>query len=831
MFGTLRGAKGNAQHLHNVLDIFRVFLNTDNALVFANAALDCILCLLTHVRCTDIGSMEEIEDSKTHIGVEALKYLETCASILANMYNMPKCPVFNYAHRIQEESIPQTVDPTIPTIVQNAQYFETASDEVEQSYKLLATSSEVSTNISDMDNPSGILRVWFLMLEGLASATIICPKSLQPEALETLFKLLRNLMNIPGPQFGLYCINHLLLPMMQNWLRQTSRVHRGWDNVAVNFKQCCGMASDLIVEYLHRLQDTGEEHIEVDATANRLKCTVIRRPVDNLKFGQIRRQTMQFEPENNQRFHQVISTNHGYENFINLALKQLLLVLTECTTQSHESIARLGVSCIRHVLLASGLFLTPAQWEIACVALHRACDVTLGPLRQLSMAFHEHSNSFYGDTAIVKVAARKDCTLEDNIRLSAVARQVLLLENQRDCKSSSADWNANSFLDDRSYVFLLYPVELASTLNPELYTLRVSYRNFVVSLLAHQMLQQAIASIILHGSTNMPILDNVLIENCAGNILTSYKDKLNPKHMELLLKCLALSYKRALDFDSKPGLKFLLQKVSNMEHSANLYKQSNAAWIVKMVTLIELCVSGIAKYNLHVSDIKYILESCNTDVSQKLKYECFIGYLLDLKETWNSYCDLYASKQQKPDADNFSIVSDGSENNENLANIELEDDVFLEEIRSEDHSPTKSSSCSDIKRQQSLLSDSSDYGDEVSVTENVMYGKPVKKVIGKDITAEYNMVDQKNSTEIGSQAILDNEVQKRVDSMMEQYKQKHSIGQVSTPVNQSSVRVNPFNERLGVIAPQPVPPEIEQQRVHSIEKVCIIIILVHAILK
>lgn len=815
----MRGAKGTAQHLHSVLDIFRVFLNTDNALVFANAALDCILCLLTHVRCTDISSMEEIEDSKTHIGLEALKYLETCASILASMYNMPKCPVFNYAHRIQEENIPQTVDPTIPTIVQNAQYFETASDEVEQSYKLLATSSEVSVTIADMDNPSGILRVWFLMLEGLASATIICPKSLQPEALETLFKLLRNLMNVPGPQFGLYCINHLLLPMMQNWLRQTGRVHKGWDNVAVNFKQCCGMASDLIVEYLHRLQDTGEEHIEVDATTNRLKCTVIRRPVDNLKFGQIRRQAIPLEPENNQKFQQMISTNHGYENFINLALKQLLLVLTECMTQSQESIARLGVSCIRHVLLASGLFLTPLQWEIACVALHRACDVTLGPLRQLSVAFHEHSNSFYGDTAIVKVAARKDCTLEDNIRLSAVARQVLLLENQRDCKTSSADWNANTFLDDRSYVFLLYPVELASTLNPELYTLRVSYRNFVVSLLAHQMLQQAIASIILHGSTNMPILDNVLIENCAGNMLASYKDKLNPKHMELLLKCLTLSYKRSLDFDSKPGLKFLLQKVSNMEHSANLYKQSNAAWIVKMVTLIELCVSGIAKYNLNVPDIKFILDSCNSDISQKLKYECFIRYLLDLKETWNTYCDLYAGKQHKPDTDNFSIASDMSENNENLENIELEDDVFIEETHLEDLSPTKSSSCSDIKRHQSLLSDlSSDYGDEVSVTENVMYGKPVTKIIGKDITAEYNMIDQKNSTEIGSQAILDNEIQKRVDSMMEQYKQKLSIGQTNQS-NQSSVRVNPFNERLGIIAPQPVPPEIEQQRVHSIEKV------------
>lgn len=55
---------------------------------------------------------------------------------------------------------------------------------------------------------------------------------------------------ILGPEFGIYCVNHLLLPMLQNWLRRTTKIYRGWENFATNFKQCCGLATDLIVDYI-----------------------------------------------------------------------------------------------------------------------------------------------------------------------------------------------------------------------------------------------------------------------------------------------------------------------------------------------------------------------------------------------------------------------------------------------------------------------------------------------------------------------------------------------------------------------------------------------------
>ena len=61
LFGALRAVKieytsneevneARQRHVAAVLDVFEVFLNTDNTLVFANAAIDCILCLLKYVR-------------------------------------------------------------------------------------------------------------------------------------------------------------------------------------------------------------------------------------------------------------------------------------------------------------------------------------------------------------------------------------------------------------------------------------------------------------------------------------------------------------------------------------------------------------------------------------------------------------------------------------------------------------------------------------------------------------------------------------------------------------------------------------------------------------
>lgn len=55
---------------------------------------------------------------------------------------------------------------------------------------------------------------------------------------------------ILGPEFALFCVNHLVLPMLQSWLRRSTRLHGYWEGPVANFKQCCGLCTDLVVEFI-----------------------------------------------------------------------------------------------------------------------------------------------------------------------------------------------------------------------------------------------------------------------------------------------------------------------------------------------------------------------------------------------------------------------------------------------------------------------------------------------------------------------------------------------------------------------------------------------------
>lgn len=74
--------------------------------------------------------------------------------------------------------------------------------------------------------------------------------------------------------------------------------------------------------------------------------------------------------------------------------------------------------------MSSGPLLTSEQWEVCGVACYRACSNSLQELHQLTMAFSPRSESFYGDFALVKVAARWDATVEESERLRQLAAQV-----------------------------------------------------------------------------------------------------------------------------------------------------------------------------------------------------------------------------------------------------------------------------------------------------------------------------------------------------------------------------------------------------------------------
>ncbi|XP_026746313.1 brefeldin A-inhibited guanine nucleotide-exchange protein 3 [Trichoplusia ni] len=850
LFNTLRAANNSNQY-SAILEIFKVFLSTDNTLVFANAALDCILCLLSHIKGLHYDEVQAAEvkpkkattptqpkpslslkfsknskfiplseekSEKVIVDMcrEALYHLESCADILTMMYNMPKCPIFNTGNRIKGDMPLCVVDPIIPssgldiTKFIPSEYFE--EDVI--SYRKLSTSLPPSNTTNNcllkLDKPSNILKVWYVLIEGLISATVVCSKKNQPAAMETLFKLLRNTVEVPGTHFGLHCINHLLLPTVQNWLRQISNVNTHWDSVMPNFKQCCGMTTDTLVVYLHHLQQINIERSTVDEKNEGSEIE----PIENAEAT--------------------------------FALKQIMLILVECIAQPQEPIARLGASCIRHIILTSGHLLTDNQWQVICISLHRACNVSLAPLKQITFAFKENSNSFYGDLAIVKVAARRDCSVNDNVRLHAMAQQVFLTEQMTGdghVKVTPKNSSQNLMLiDDRSYIFLVYLQESINSLNPELYTIRIPHRGLVVGLLAHQILIQIIATVLIQASSDIfQGINSILLESLnTGSNVCNYKFFLNNDNTELLLRALELSFTRAMQFDSRPGLKFLVQKVSNLDHAANLYKQTTSSWLIKVIALTEIFFNGVHKFKLKSTDISIILHNYTTSLNLTLEYDQFVTKIFDLKQTWELLCHNYVK---------------------HLINVSDFDDPELKERMScsSGESDNSSNHYDQYYAQEpnEVTEEPPPINQEYSITPEDGSEKPkpftfadFKANSQGSITVEVHAENIPKTTAEESTEAPDNEVAKDQNSNTSDDKPLNEIEQESpekdketpTPIKENKGSVPDIIENHNIdtrkvsiticdppayektkaaepiLPPQPVPPEIEQQRALSISK-------------
>ncbi|ELT87809.1 hypothetical protein CAPTEDRAFT_215541 [Capitella teleta] len=625
LFGALRAVKieytadeavneARQRHVAAVLDVFDVFLNTDNVLVFANAAIDCILCLLKYVRGPGEFENEDDRDSdlegdepnssaisNENLCLPALEYLTQCCSILASMWSMPACPVFDGAIRIKEDGI-KVVDPCVPnfslTDLHQSRFINNAPSCRED---LSATQCEryVPVGLDEQDKNTGALHVWFLILEGLSSIVAACPKDYQPQTLDTLFSLMRSAAQVPGPEFVLHCANHLLLPMLQNWLRRGNQIAGYWDSATTaNFKQCVGLCTDLVVEYIIQFAHIDELQIRVE-----------------------------------------------------FMLNQCLDVLCEIVAQPLETLSRIGCACIRHCLVSSGPLLTESMWYTAAKCLKSTCDVTLYCLHQLMMPFHAHSDNFYGDIG-----------------------QVFLLESQRGT-SAIIDYEAEG---ERSYIFLIYPPGGIEQQVPESQITRVPFRSVVVGLLSHQLLMQTIGCLLLQDSQISIKAENSLIrsnngensafeggESCAADHPPGMMRYLSTRSVLLLLSCLYDSYKMASEFDARPGLKFLIQKVAKADVACNMYKQAGMSFTFYLHALMEICIH---QKTCSLETTKAILmerngKSMNNELSDS--QSCTQGtqdfngmFLQQMKDIFREMCtlyvDMYLDKEGPNAADRLS---------------------------------------------------------------------------------------------------------------------------------------------------------------------------------
>ncbi|CAH1227063.1 ARFGEF3 [Branchiostoma lanceolatum] len=564
-----------------VFDVFEAFLGTENVHVFANAAMDCILCLLKFIRGpgdrdSDSDSDDEDDTDSDFEQVEApppdqeetrergdlclpaLEYLHRCHKTLASMYTMPSCPVFKGANHININNVLK-ID-TRRGAADSAARKRSASrsggsdydsdDEEEEDEDDGRERKMSNYPVFSMDDNTGVIRVWFLLLEGLTGSVTTCPKTYQPQTLELLFKLLRSVAEVPGPQFAVFAVTHLLLPMLQSWVRRSHHVPDFWDTSKANFKHACGLSTDLVVEHTNMFATRDETWVSTD---------------------------------------------------VPVMIRQLLSLLVECIGQPVEAISRLGCACLRHLLLSAGPSFTEEMWSVACEGLLHAVNASLKSVKLLMACFNAGSLEFNGDVGQVRVSARTDCSEMESIRIRSLAQQVFLVEDQQ--ASSNPDLED----DNRSYIFLIHPPDMEGSPVGK----RIPFKNVVVGLISHQLLLQLLGSLLLSGAgTKSTAEEHILVStpmsppggtaaNCESKDSSSNSrqsehlpgllDYLSPKNLVKIFECLLESYNTACEFDARPGLKFLFQKVGKLEAAGNLYKQTESSLTFYMHALIEKC--------------------------------------------------------------------------------------------------------------------------------------------------------------------------------------------------------------------------------------------------
>ncbi|XP_025781697.1 brefeldin A-inhibited guanine nucleotide-exchange protein 3 [Puma concolor] len=422
----------------------------------------------------------------------------------------------------------------------------------------------IESVLSDFDDDTGLIEVWIILLEQLTAAVSNCPRQHQPPTLDLLFELLRDVTKTPGPGFGIYAVVHLLLPVMSLWLRRSHKDHSYWDVASANFKHAIGLSCELVVEHIQSF----------------------------------------------------IHSDIRYESMINTMLKDLFELLVACVAKPTETISRVGCSCIRYVLVTAGPVFTEEMWRLACCALQDAFSATLKPVKDLLGCFHSGTESFSGEGCQVRVAAPSSSPSAEAEywRIRAMAQQVFMLDTQCSPKTP------NNFDHAQSCQLI---IELPPDEKPNGHTKKsVSFREIVVSLLSHQVLLQNLYDILLEEFVKGPSPGEEKTVQVPEAKLAGFLRYISMQNLAVIFDLLLDSYRTAREFDTSPGLKCLLKKVSGIGGAANLYRQSAMSFNIYFHALV--CAVLTNQETITAEQVKKVLfedDERSTDSSQQCSSE------------------------------------------------------------------------------------------------------------------------------------------------------------------------------------------------------------------
>nr|VZI35397.1 unnamed protein product [Spirometra erinaceieuropaei] len=301
-------------------------------------------------------------------------------------------------------------------------------------------------SLDELDQPSGVLHLWLLLLDGVITASWQCNPRVQRSVFEEFADMLHlavrglseescqarvtcvsrsveevvssaaqekgdgeehTLAVLIGPTFAVFVINHVLMPKLQIAI----------DEFAASTMQ--GQVS------LPNGVQQGGLSISHDKLLLSKLCLLIG-------------QTTQLIGSLFSRFQS--SGNADRVVGLDLMLHQTLRILVECASLRNEKLSRLSISCFRHLMLSISARLTPLQWDLAANHFEEVFRVCLFPLHTLTTvheatARRSPTSVPAGDTSGLQVANLRPVVTasetEGRDRLRQLTLHLFQLEEQR----------------------------------------------------------------------------------------------------------------------------------------------------------------------------------------------------------------------------------------------------------------------------------------------------------------------------------------------------------------------------------------------------------------
>ncbi|KAF0027818.1 hypothetical protein F2P81_020559 [Scophthalmus maximus] len=197
----------------------------------------------------------------------------------------------------------------------------------------------------------------------------------------------------------------------------------------------------------------------------------------------------------------------------------------------------------------------------------------------------------------VPLALRRGRVLEDQsygsagrhvIDKTCPVSQVFMLDTQCSPKTPSSK---DGFEHAQSCVLIIeMPSDQLSNGHAQK---RIPFRTIVVSLLSHQVLLQNLSDILLEEFVKQPEGHERVtpVTSDPGRPTAGFLRYISMTNLAIILDLLLDSYRTARDFDTRPGLKYLLMKVSGVCGAANLYRQSAMSFNLYFQALLSATLS------------------------------------------------------------------------------------------------------------------------------------------------------------------------------------------------------------------------------------------------